>query len=606
MLPKKQFPVPGLLREYDASGASLPASIIVKLKESAAFADPGKADYLPTTAQRILDILAPCLRVESLSLLLYDGPSQSLSLFAMTGVGEIDLGQEHHAPGQHLTGATFASGRTFSSNDIASEPLVDRSQVAYWANLLPSRQLSQGIYVPFHSTLECRGVFRAFNRLNEAGSLVETGFSHSDVAVFEQIAKVVGYVFGSAWERNAFHALTHAFSTIPGREEIREMCGAVARTATALANCVAAALYVVDAADEAFLRLAGSWGFSRPHPALSRFPVATSVAGRVARDGRSELIFDLESAPGVANREVGVAENFLSCAAVPVRGTTVRGCLAVFARDKRRFQRTTVDLLGSLGLYAGSLIQAKTAYLQTESQKKILQQVGHSLRSPLAGITQATSDLLFEINKGDDAEAIRELIMKIKSYKDLAERRTETLLFAKSDILDVMGIDKKPVDLSQLIADCVERQRLPASIRGVALAIKESARKLPLVRCDKGKIDIAFDNLLENAIKYSWSNQSVEIAGWYSEKQVRISISDKGLGIPARYHEAIFEAFGRSDVLDSTRYIRGTGLGLQLVKSVVDAHQGKVELKSTPFLDDPLRREKMEGFETVFTVTLPR
>jgi two-component system phosphate regulon sensor histidine kinase PhoR len=289
-----------------------------------------------------------------------------------------------------------------------------------------------------------------------------------------------------------------------------------------------------------------------------------------------------------------------------VQGTTVRGCLAVFARDRRNFQKTTVDVLESLGLYAGSLLQARTANIQTENLRNVLQLVGHSLRSPLAAINQAADDLLFEVNRGSHISTILTLIKKIQSYKDLAAHRAETLLFAKRNILDVMGVNRTSVDISKLLLDCVERHQFPASLRGINLTVKPSARKLPTIRCDQEKIDLVFDNLLENAIKYSWKNQTVEISGWYSDKEVRISVSDKGLGIPLRNHEAIFEAFGRSDVLDFTRYIKGTGLGLQLVKSVIDAHQGKAEVTSTPFLSDRHRLEKLDGFETVFNITLPR
>ncbi len=560
---------PSLLRETAASATMLPTLLIVKMKESVALSDPGTENYLPSMAQVILEAAASYLRIESLSLLLYEGPSQSLSLFAMTGIGPINPGQERHPPGAHLTGAAFSSEQTVWSNNLPNEPLVDKKQIALWSNRLPSKSLLHGVFVRFTSALECCGVFRAFNKLNSEDFVDESGFSGSDIVFLEDIAKVIGYIIGSAWEKRAFHNLTHELYLIPNKEDVREMCGAVAKTAAVVANSAAAALYVMDTTDSAFLRLVGNWGFSRPYQALSRFSADTSTAGRVARTGKSECITDLSSAPGVANRDVAISEGFSSCAAVPIQGTTVRGCVVVFTRDKRNFQETTINLLKSLGLYAGSLLQARTANIQTENLKNVLQLVGHSLRSPLAAINQIADDLLFEINRGKDTGIMLALVEKLESYKELAANRTETLLFAKRNILDVMGVDRKLINLPQLLLGCAERYRSPASLRGVEVIIKGSARRLPHIHCDQAKIDLVFDNILENAIKYSWKNQPVEVAGWYSEKEVRVSVSDKGLGVPARNYEIIFEAFGRSDILDYTRYIRGTGLGLQLVNPPV-------------------------------------
>jgi signal transduction histidine kinase len=569
--------------------------------------DASKADYLPSIAQKILEPLSSCLRIESLSLLLYDGPTQSLSLFAMTGVGTINLGQEQHVSGKYLTGIAFQSNKTQCSNNLGEDPLADKEQVARWSKLLPSRKLANALFVPFRSALECCGVFRAFNKLDVDGSLDAEGFSTEEVAFVESIARMTGHVFGTAWEKRAFSYLTREFYTIPGKEDVRDMCGAVANAAAVVANSAASALYLVDAAEQDYLRLAGSWGFSRPFPSLSRFPIHGSIAGRVAREAQSVEILDLASTPGVANRDVALSENLSSCAAVPVRGTTVRGCLATFTRDRRTFQKTTINVLESLGLYAGSLLQASTAAIQAENLRQVLQLVGHSLRSPLAAINQVSDELLYELSSGvQEKKKMTQLVESIQGYKDLAVGRFETLLYAKRNILDVMGIERKPVDISKLLEECVKRHRLDASTRGINIVIKGSARKLPDVRCDLGKIDLVFDNLLENAIKYSWKNEAVEISGWYSEKEVRIAVADKGLGIPSKNYTKIFEAFGRSDILDATRYIKGTGLGLQLAKIIIEAHQGKIEVVSTPFLSDRRRLEMMDGFDTVFTVTIPR
>jgi signal transduction histidine kinase len=122
----------------------------------------------------------------------------------------------------------------------------------------------------------------------------------------------------------------------------------------------------------------------------------------------------------------------------------------------------------------------------------------------------------------------------------------------------------------------------------------------------QGAIEQVFTNLLDNAVKYSHYNQNIEITGREMGRKIEIAIMDRGLGIPADHYERIFQGFSRSEILDTTRYIPGTGLGLMIAKEIVERHKGKIRVDSAPFLKDPRRIRNYDGYETTFFVSLPQ
>jgi signal transduction histidine kinase len=119
---------------------------------------------------------------------------------------------------------------------------------------------------------------------------------------------------------------------------------------------------------------------------------------------------------------------------------------------------------------------------------------------------------------------------------------------------------------------------------------------LPLVLADRGALRSAIQNLVINAIKYGgprpWVGVSARAALSRRRPEVEIRVSDRGLGIPPAEQARVFEPFYRGAAALS-RQIQGNGLGLSIVRSIVDAHGGRVTLQSTP------------GEGSTFTIHLP-
>jgi two-component system sensor histidine kinase SenX3 len=141
------------------------------------------------------------------------------------------------------------------------------------------------------------------------------------------------------------------------------------------------------------------------------------------------------------------------------------------------------------------------------------------------------------------------------------------------------------------MAEAVERVRSAAEQRRITIVLDEPDPPV-YVLGDRRQLVSAIHSLLENAVTFSYEDSVVRVSGSRSDGEVRLSVTDTGVGIPARDLERIFERFYRVDH-GRSRDSGGTGLGLSIVRHVASNHQGRVEVDSR------------EGEGSTFTVILP-
>jgi signal transduction histidine kinase len=120
----------------------------------------------------------------------------------------------------------------------------------------------------------------------------------------------------------------------------------------------------------------------------------------------------------------------------------------------------------------------------------------------------------------------------------------------------------------------------------------EIAEELPSFSGDRGGMEAIFVNLISNAIKYTPKGGNVNVTLNKTGKDIRLRVADNGIGIPPSDIDRIFEKFYRIKT-EETRSISGSGLGLSIVKGIVDAHRGSV------------RAESEVGKGTTFDISLP-
>ena len=182
-----------------------------------------------------------------------------------------------------------------------------------------------------------------------------------------------------------------------------------------------------------------------------------------------------------------------------------------------------------------------------------------------------------------------------EAFLRIAQSNAEKLLNLVSDLLsissDSMGVHPQRIDLTDLIGMCVASANPRATSRGVDI-VNEATRSLWLT-ADPGRVTQVLDNLLSNAIKYSRPGDTVTIRTWETADVVCFSVTDTGIGIAEEDLPKIFTRYFRSDRVRESS-IPGVGLGLGIVKRIVENHGGSVTANSRPNLG------------STFTVTLPK
>lgn len=212
--------------------------------------------------------------------------------------------------------------------------------------------------------------------------------------------------------------------------------------------------------------------------------------------------------------------------------------------------------------------------------------MSHDLKTPVAKIA-GMADVMMHQRKGDP-EMLKGLNAIIDATKELNKFITSILDLTKieSRNLDLNFVSK---DINPIIENIIESLRYEASDKGVSL--DKTLSPLYPIRFDVELIKRVISNLVENAIKYSGKDSTVTIKTWDDEKWVYVEIADNGVGIAQNDLEHIFDKFYRVKN-DASHSIKGTGLGLYLVKYFVELHGGEIEARSTL------------GQGTVFTVKL--
>jgi two-component system, OmpR family, sensor histidine kinase SenX3 len=222
-----------------------------------------------------------------------------------------------------------------------------------------------------------------------------------------------------------------------------------------------------------------------------------------------------------------------------------------------------------------------------EVRRDFVANVSHELKTPVGALA-----LLAETveDAADDPDAVRRFAGRMRQE---AARLTNLV----QDIITLSRIqaaepvpDPTAVPLDAVIAEALDRCRMKANARGIALA-DVGDRGLG-VHGDEDLLITAIRNLLENAVAYSPERTRVVVTTRRARDRVEISVEDQGIGIPAQDLQRIFERFYRVDPARS-RATGGTGLGLAIVKHVMAAHGGTVTVRS------------VEGAGSTFTISLP-
>jgi PAS domain S-box-containing protein len=226
-------------------------------------------------------------------------------------------------------------------------------------------------------------------------------------------------------------------------------------------------------------------------------------------------------------------------------------------------------------------------------KSQFLSNVSHELRTPLVAIEKSISLIL--------SKSTGEISSTQNEFLSIAERNIKRLTLLINDLLDLSKLEARKnvinpesTDLDKLILDSVESLNNWAAAKSIKLAKSVSA-DLPRAEVDPNKIIQVLNNLIGNAIKFTPENGSITVEAGRDQQEglVRISVVDTGSGIPAEDLVKIFDKFYQSRE-KANGDIKGTGIGLAIVKEIVELHKGRVWAES----------EKGKGARFIFTLPI--
>ncbi len=221
-------------------------------------------------------------------------------------------------------------------------------------------------------------------------------------------------------------------------------------------------------------------------------------------------------------------------------------------------------------------LQAANKQLEhaNKAQNDFVSIISHEFRSTLTGI-QGFSELIRD--EDFSAREIREYANDINTDARRLSRMINELLDLNRMKSGRMVFNSERVNLNEIITDVVERAR--ANTPGHQLLLRLNAG-LPMCLGDRDKLTQVVTNLLNNAIKYSPNGGDIVLFSEIQDEQVHVWVQDHGVGIPASALEKIFEPYTRI-ASGETRFVEGSGIGLAIVRQIMQIHGGKVWAEST-------------------------
>ena len=212
--------------------------------------------------------------------------------------------------------------------------------------------------------------------------------------------------------------------------------------------------------------------------------------------------------------------------------------------------------------------------LLNEMKSDFINRASHELRTPLTAAILMTE----LIQQGGTPEELNEYWRTLRSELNRQKILIDRLLIAGRLESGMMTLEHSPVDLIPVLEESLMAVKAIANKRKISLILTTEQRPV-FILGDKSGLQQVFINLINNAAKFSPEGSSVTISVAQSEKEVRVSISDQGLGIPPEARQHLFERFYRARNVTIAE-IPGSGIGLYIVKSIVDELGGNIRVES--------------------------
>ncbi|MBS1599218.1 MAG: HAMP domain-containing histidine kinase [Bacteroidetes bacterium] len=245
---------------------------------------------------------------------------------------------------------------------------------------------------------------------------------------------------------------------------------------------------------------------------------------------------------------------------------------------------SVILFLALLGL-AVSLFYFYRQKFLAEIQKDFVNNFTHEFKTPLA-VMKIAADVLAQQNIIHQPDRLSRYSAIIKNQTEHLQSQVERLLKASAIENRKLPIEKETIDANQLIEQALNKVQPLVEQKNAKVELKADDVKTK-IQGDEVHLELALVNLLENALKYS-DNPHIVVETGKNETEFFISVKDNGVGIEKKYIKNIFKKFYRVPT-GNVHNVKGFGMGLNFVKRIIDAHDGKIKVNSLPGIGTEFR-----------------
>jgi PAS domain S-box-containing protein len=321
------------------------------------------------------------------------------------------------------------------------------------------------------------------------------------------------------------------------------------------------------------------------------FERGAGLPGRVWSTGAPIHIDDIVEGISFLPSSAAIRQGLRSAIGIPIlSGTTTLGVITFFSYEMRAPDKELVELIAGLSSQVGQFIHRKRTEEEAERLKnEFFSLVSHEFRTPLTSIV-GYLDLLLDDRTDLSEEEHDNFLAVIKRNSVRLRRLVDDLLFISKVQSGKFSLTPREVDLAEIVSGCLEGAKPHAENGKLSLVLH--ADDLPPFFGDPDRLAQLFDNLISNAVKYTPQGERVEVRLSNGGQQVFAEVTNTGAYLAEDDLENIFEPFVRGETATS-REAPGVGLGLTIVRSIVEAHGGRISVQTH------------EGVGTTFRVELP-
>ena len=257
-------------------------------------------------------------------------------------------------------------------------------------------------------------------------------------------------------------------------------------------------------------------------------------------------------------------------------------------RQAEKLSQRTTELTATNRRLVREMEERRDAERKSHAKDEFLAMLGHELRNPLSAISSASSLIGLPGANSDTVGRAKQIIQRQSQH---LSRIVDDLLDLSRAMSGKILLSRKPTDLSNLVSGCLETFRATGRTAGYRFSVDLAPG---WVDGDPTRLEQITSNLLDNALKYTPAGGNIDVKVAQSAEEVMLTVRDSGVGIPAELLPHVFDVFVQG-AISIDRSQGGLGIGLSLVRRLVELHGGSVSADSDG-----------SGNGSTFTIRLPR